>query len=200
MSGNINWYTLIPERDRRVVNAAAKWLSPVSWQWFVTLTFPWSVKGETADAKLKEWLNRTERTLRTRVCFVAGKERKPCAHGIEAPWHFHILVTAAVAIPQGLLAQSWMDLVSHGARHLRKDAAVEDSALVESYNQDRLGAEYALKSMNTCIGDWHFRWLELFHPRMKQTSSPNHIKNRQRARFGAQRGDEHCAPSGPHIR
>lgn len=59
-------YTLIPERDRMVVDAAAKWLRPIQWQWFVTLTFPWNVKGETADVKLKEWLNLIERALKTR--------------------------------------------------------------------------------------------------------------------------------------
>ena len=85
MNGNINWYTLLLEKDRIVVDATARWLRPVSWQWFVTLTFPWNVRSETADAKLKQWLNQIERTMRTRVCFVAGKERTPRSYGMEVP-------------------------------------------------------------------------------------------------------------------
>jgi len=43
----------------------------------VTLTFSWNVRGETADLKLKQWLNTVERELKARVCFVASKECKP---------------------------------------------------------------------------------------------------------------------------
>jgi len=77
MDGKYNWYTAIPERDRIVIDATAKWLRPVPWQWFVTLTFSWNVRGETADLKLKQWLNTVERELKARVCFVASKQCKP---------------------------------------------------------------------------------------------------------------------------
>ena len=188
MSTQHDWYTLIPERDRMIVDAAAKWLRPIPWQWFITLTFPWNVKGETADVKLKEWLNLIERTLKTRICFVAGKERKPHSLGMEVPWHFHLLVTSCIAIPQGLVERAWTDVVVPGARHLLKDGEVNGSVLVESYEHNRRGPEYCLKSLNSSNGDWSFRWLELFHPSMKQSGSPNHISIRQRARFVAQQG------------
>ena len=211
MNGINNWYTMIPERERQVVDATAKWLRPVPWQWFITLTFPWNVRSETADARLKQWLNQIERTLRTRVCFVAGKERKPRSHGMEVPWHFHLLVTAMVDLPKGLLENTWRDLVSRRGRRRRYDDAVgthlagddvllikdslrgqeskDDSVLVESYNDNRLGPEYCLKSISSCDGDWFFRWLELFNPRIKQTSSPSHSKIRTRARFATLRGE-----------
>src|ERR1019366_10219783 len=153
-------YTLIPERDRMVVDAAAKWLRPIQWQWFVTLTFPWNVKGETADVKLKEWLNLIERTLKTRVCFVAGKERKPHSYGMEVPWHFHILAMSLAAMPKGLLEESWRTLMSPAARRLleaeavndsiaAEDDPVDDSVVVEPYKHNRQGPEYCLKSLNT---------------------------------------------------
>jgi len=66
MDGKYNWYTAIPERDRIVIDATAKWLRPVPWQLFVTLTFSWNVRGETADLKLKQWLNTVERELKAR--------------------------------------------------------------------------------------------------------------------------------------
>jgi hypothetical protein len=200
MNGNINWYTLIPDRDRKVVDATAKWLRPVPWQWFVTLTFPWNVRSETADAKLKQWLNLTERTLRTKVCFVVGKERKPHSYGMEVPWHFHLLVTSMVDIPKELLVESWTTLVSPAARRQQEVEVVgsgalgevvpfDDSVVVESYKHNRLGPEYCLKSINNCNGEWCFRWLELFNPRIRQTSFPNHVKVRNRSRV-AEQNDE----------
>jgi hypothetical protein len=114
MDGKYNWYTAIPERDRIVVDATAKWLRPVPWQWFVTLTFSWNVRGETADLKLKQWLNTVERELKARVCFVASKECKPPSFGMEVPWHFHVLVAAQVSIPKELREGTWRHLVCPG--------------------------------------------------------------------------------------
>jgi hypothetical protein len=187
-----------------VVDATATWLRPVPWQWFITLTFPWNVISETADAKLKEWLNLVERTLRTRVCFVAGKERKPRSFGMEVPWHFHILATSLAAMPKKLLEESWRTLVSPAARRIREaeavndsvateDGPVDDTVVVESYNANRRGPEYCLKSLSTCHGDWCFRWLELFNPRIKHSSFPNHTKIRNRMRFDVQQGGSHAA-------
>jgi hypothetical protein len=61
---------------------------------------PVGCPSETADIKLKEWLNLVERTLLTRVCFVAGKERKPNSYGMEVPWHSRsMLFLIAVCAP-----------------------------------------------------------------------------------------------------
>jgi hypothetical protein len=170
------------------------------WQWFITLTFLWDVRSETADAKLKEWLNLVERTLRTRVCFVAGKERKPHSYGMEVPWHFHILAMSLAAMPKGLLEESWRTLMSPAARRLleaeavndsiaAEDDPVDDSVVVEPYKHNRQGPEYCLKSLNTYDGDWCFRWLELFNPPIRPTSFPNQSKSRSRMRFEAQQGE-----------
>jgi hypothetical protein len=85
MSEQGTWYTAIPKRDRAAVDAAAKWLAPVPWQYFVTLTFPWNVREETADSKFRQFMNTVERELRHSVCFVVGKERKPQSVGMEVP-------------------------------------------------------------------------------------------------------------------
>ena len=88
-------------------------------------------RSETADAKLKEWLNLVDRTLWSRVCFVACKERKPHSPGMEVPWHFHILVASLVAMPKKLLDESWRTLVSPAARRPQEAAAVNDSVAAE---------------------------------------------------------------------
>lgn len=187
MTESHNWYSKIGSHDRRVVDAVAKWLSPVSWQWFVTLTFAWNVRGETADLKLKQWLNTLERDLKARVCFVAGKERKPESHGMEVPWHFHLLIASEVAIPQLLLVNHWRRLTGRAVRRSGDEGYVDDSVVVESYEDNRRGTQYCLKSMNSCDGDWLFRWLELFNPYIKRTGTPSHLTIRQRARFSSKR-------------
>ena len=85
MSKEHLWYNLIPERDRQVVDAAAKWLRPVPWQWFVTLTLPWNVRSETADAKLKEWLNLIERTMRPGSALLSARNASHILTGWRCP-------------------------------------------------------------------------------------------------------------------
>jgi hypothetical protein len=59
----LEWCDQIPETERRTVDAYAKWLKPISWQ-FVTLMFPWNVRAETADHKFKERINVLEHGLK----------------------------------------------------------------------------------------------------------------------------------------
>ena len=182
------WYQIIPPQDRAAVDAVAEWLKPVDWQWFITLTFSWNVRAETADQKFKDWVNRVERDLRNRMCFVAGKERKPDSDGMKVPWHFHVLVTSLVPIPRSLLELHWTRLVGSGRSAIVDGVAVPESILAEAYGEHRMGPEYCLKSMNACLGEWQFRWLELFNPAItKQTSRPNHRTNVQRRRFAQQK-------------
>jgi hypothetical protein len=185
MTETNNWYTLIPENERQELDAIAKWLSPVPWQWFVTLTFSWNVRSETADLKLKRWLDAVESELRARVCFIAGKERKPDSHGMAVPWHFHLLATSDVAIPLELLVQKWKRAEGRARWSSGTQREKDEIVLVESFKQNSRGPEYCLKSINACGGDWFFRWLELFNPLMKQTGRPRHDKIRQRVRFEA---------------
>jgi hypothetical protein len=108
---------------------------------------------------------------------------------MEVPWHFHLLVTSTADIPAEILEQSWRQQVLSKARLLREAELDDDTVLVESYKHNRLGPEYCLKSINNCHGDWTFRWLELFNPRIKQTSCPSHRKIRNRARFAAEQDE-----------
>lgn len=184
----INWYKQIPYQDRQVVNAVAQWLRPIRWQWFVvTLTFSWRVTDETADGKLHNWLNAIERDLKTRVCFVAGKERKPESHGIECPWHFHILVTAQISLPKEMLERHWYRTIRRTAPSLSAQDDSDVPALVKPYHKHEMGLEYCLKMMNECNGEWQCRWLELFLPHQKRTIFPSSRRIRQRRRFLEQR-------------
>jgi hypothetical protein len=177
------WYDNIPAQDRPAVDALGSWLRPVPWQWFMTATFRWNVRSETADRKFEEWINLIERELRTRVCLVAGRERKPRSHGSKVPWHFHVLVTAATAIPDGMLAGHWKTVAGEGHKRVVDDKLVDEGILIERYQGHLKGPEYCLKSMNDCNGDWDSRWLRLFHSGIKGTTKPNHQTIRQERRF-----------------
>jgi hypothetical protein len=181
------WYTRIPYRDRLAVDAVSEWLRPIRWQWFVPLTFHWNVRAETADKRLRRWINLVERAVGNRMCFVAGMERVPSRDGIVVPWHYHLLVTAVPDLPNDLLENAWLDLNRLSKAKDEDDEHEDDSVLVRSYKRHSMGPEYCLKKMNDCHGDWLFRWLELFLPHQKQSSFPNARKIRQRKRFLQQR-------------
>src|ERR1700710_1098823 len=61
-------------RTRQFVESVADWARPIPWQLFVHLTFPWNVRSEAADSKFRAFVNDLEKHLKTRVCFIAGKE------------------------------------------------------------------------------------------------------------------------------
>jgi hypothetical protein len=169
-----DWYSRIPENEHRVMDAAARWLRPIPWQWFITLTFPWNVRDQTADRKFKELINFLEKSLGTSVCFVAGKESKPKVDGINVPWHFHVLMASHASIPSSAIEYFWKRLVGSG--HLREiDGKIEsESIMVEPYNENERGPEYCLKTMCDLRADWLFRRLELFIPNFGGPSKPNH--------------------------
>jgi len=177
------WYENIPKQDRPAVDALGSWLRPVQWQWFVTATFNWNVRSETADRKFEEWINLVERYLKTRVCIVVGKERKPRSHGREVPWHFHVLLAAATDIHPALLAKHWKAVAGEGHKRVVDGVVVDEGILIEPYQGHLSGPEYCLKSMNDCDGDWNSRWLRLFHPGIKGTARPTHRTLRQERRF-----------------
>ena len=187
------WYDEIQAQDRPAVNAVADWLRPVQWQWFVTATFSWSVKSETADRKLEEWINLVERDLKARICIVAGKERKARAHGTQVPWHFHVLVTALKQVPDTLLENHWKRVAGEGKKRIADGELVDEGILVEAYEAHRKGPEYCLKAMNECDGGWDSRWLRMFHPDIKGTSRPSHRSQRQARRF---KWEKRCVAPG----
>lgn len=194
------WYDSIPTQDRPSVAALASWLRPVRWQWFVTATFNWNVRSETADRKFEEWINLVEHELKTRVCVVFGKERKPRSCGLEVPWHFHVLVTAATDIPEEMLAFHWRTVAGEGHKFVVDGKVLDEGILVEPYESHLKGPEYCLKAMNDCNGEWDSRWLRMFHPEIKGTAKPNHQTVRQERRFREER--KRFAPafgSGPNC-
>lgn len=73
-------------RSRRgsvAVDEAARWLRPIPWQLFASLTFPWNVREETAVLKLRQFIDLLEKTYRCNVCCVGGQEAKSFRNGIR---------------------------------------------------------------------------------------------------------------------
>ncbi len=123
------WYNSIAARDKVVVNALAEWVRPIQWQLFVTLTFPWNVKDETADRKLATFLDQLECATKGRIGFLAGKESRSKT-GSAVPFHFHLLMTALEPISSELVESLWKRLV----RRSRSGSSEDDSVLVKPYS------------------------------------------------------------------
>jgi hypothetical protein len=186
MSRGGQWYTTLPRHQRRVVDAVAKWLRPVQWQWFVTITFPWNVRSETADKKLKALIDGLERHHRAIVGFVAGKESRSRHDGSRVPWHFHLLITSQVPISREAVECLWLGLIRRG---LQSDADFQnrrEHAKVEAYQAHERGPEYCLKTMSDETGDWYIHRLEHFLPGIPGAARPNHRTVRHQRRNAPQ--------------
>ena len=179
-----DWYSKIPNGDRKVVDATAEWLAPIPWQLFATFTFPWEVNALRADWYFKRVINELEKALRHRICYFAGRERKPRSVGSEVPWHFHVLLAAECPIPAKLVSDTWRSLVGIGNRTLTHPNG--DSVDLREFDPDKRGVEYCIKVLNDSHGDWSFRWLELFNIKMPRSGVMNHRKLRQLRRSAAQ--------------
>jgi hypothetical protein len=189
-----HWYTTLPKRKRRVVDAVAKWLRPVRWQWFISLTFPWKIRSETADMKLQALINSLERHHHAPVGFVAGKESRSRHDGSPVPWHFHLLITSHVPLSGEAIQCFWLDLIGRG---LQSDADIllrGEHVMVEPYHAHERGPEYCLKAMNEDTGDWYIHGLERYLPGIPGTARPNHRTVRRQRRNAAKR----TCPQNPH--
>jgi hypothetical protein len=165
-----DFYERLSVRDRIAVDALSKWLRPVPWQWFVTLTFPWNVKSETAVHKLWQYIDSLERHHRSRVCFVAGQESKPRQHGMSVPNHFHLLLASHARLPADALKALWFAQVTRCSSQERDN----ESILIEPYQAHQRGPEYCLKAINDTYGDWFIHRLEHFLPGAAGPGKPNH--------------------------
>ena len=184
-----DFYERLTVRGRIVVDALSKWLRPIGWQWFVTLTFPWNVKSETAAHKLRQYIDSLERHYRARVCFVAGQESKPRQHGMSVPTHFHLLLASHVPLSAEAIKALWLAQVTRCPSQDRDD----ESILIEPYQAHRRGPEYCLKSLNDASGGWYFHRLEHFLPGAAGPSKPNHQTVRS-----AKRNKQQMARLSPH--
>jgi len=184
-SGGLDWYSRIPYLDRRAVDAVAKWLRPIPWQWFVTLTFPWDVRDTTALRKLRLLLDALERHHKGDVCAVVGQESKPRRDGMRVPWHFHMLIASRNSISRECIETIWRGLVCRAAD--RK--GWEESVQVEPYEAGERGPEYCLKSMNDAFGDWHIHRLEAFLRYSPSKTNHRTIRGARRAQLRAAKLD-----------
>ena len=142
MKQQSNWCERLPGPEQATADAIAEWLSPIPWQLFITLTFPWNVTSETADRKLKEFINSLERDLKTRICYAAGRESQTKA-GYSVPWHFHVLLASLEAVPVALVEASWLRLVAR----IHADPGEQDCIDVQPFNSQLRGAEYIVKQI-----------------------------------------------------
>lgn len=77
------WLQRLSAQDRKAVDAIVHWIKPVPWRWFITLTFPWNVRWQTAVKKLRQFAQRLEEHTKARVCFVTGQESRPAQLGMN---------------------------------------------------------------------------------------------------------------------
>ena len=163
-----DWFQQIPAAQRVTVNAAAKWLKAIPWQWFITLTFPWNVRQETAAGKLRNFVNIIEQHLKSNVCIVAGMESKSRHSGERVPWHYHLLLASRATIPREAIVALWHGQVASRAAK----PSIADSVQADRYDKHQRGVEYCLKRMGDNSGDWLFRRLPIFMPYGPR--KPNH--------------------------
>jgi hypothetical protein len=180
MEQSATWYRRIQGSELETVNALAEWLNPIPWQLFATLTFPWNVTSETADRKLREFINCLEKTLRSRVCHIAARESESKT-GAAMPWHFHVLLASLETIPTHLVNSTWLKLVGRSASKPHQS----DLAHTLSFNSHMRAVEYLFKHV-TGETEWDMRLVELFHPSMEERRTLKYLSNRQKRRWDAQ--------------
>ena len=130
-------------RDRAIPEAVADLVRSIDWQLFVTLEFPWNVRSETADRKFKVLIDQLEREMRTRICYLVGKESRTKS-GAAVPWHFHSCLTALKPIAASQIESIWR-------RQVHRSKAAEDNGVVDirTYDPALPGVEYVTKLMST---------------------------------------------------
>jgi hypothetical protein len=166
---------------KETVAAIAAWVSPIRWQWFITITFPWNVREETAIKKLRELASVLAKAAHAHVCYLAGQESKSAHNGEQVPVHFHLVLTSHAPISKEAIEAAWSGLVGFG---MTPDQ-VRDHVLVEPYRPELPGIHYCLKDLNEDLADWYFYGLEYFLPGLPGPSRPNH-RTLRRARRAAE--------------
>jgi hypothetical protein len=154
-------------RDQAIADAIAELVRPIEWQYFVTVEFPWNVRPETADRKFNALINELERSMKTRIGFLVGKENRTKS-GAPVPWHFHCVLAALRPIDASKIEAIWCRLVH------RTKSPEQDVVLIEPYNAARRGVEYIVKMIGTLDADWDFNWLHLFNPAIEYTPKFDH--------------------------
>jgi hypothetical protein len=172
--------------------AVAEWLLPIRWQLFATLEFPWKAKPETATLKFDEMIDKMERTLRTRVCYVNASETRSKS-GAQVPLHIHASFTSARPIPHQLVAGIWNEGVG------RTNSVGGDLARVEPFNPAMGGIAYTVKLINDSDCEWGFRNLHLFNPNIQIEPKTDHVSLRLARRWQAQNAIS-CNQPGVFLR
>ena len=176
MEQPLTWYETIPAADRVGVDVMAKWLRRVQWQAFCTFEFTHRVSLPQGQEAFRLYINELERTLRARVTFVLGQERRSATPTRSAaPLHFHALMTSEVPLSPELMRTRWWSFAGRG-----KDGHTAD---IQEYVRGGRGEEYCLKFMNNVEGDWWHRNLGFYLPGMPGPRKGGHRSARACTRF-----------------
>lgn len=162
-------------------DAVANWLQPIRWQLFATLEFPWRARPETASRKFAELVDKMERSLRTRVCYVNATETRSKT-GAIVPLHFHAAFTAVRPISHQLVAGIWNASIG------RATSEAGDLALVEPYDLSRDGIRYITKLMADPDCGLDLRNVHLFNKAIAVEPKQDHVSLRSARRLIAQAG------------
>jgi hypothetical protein len=170
-------------------DAVANWLRPIQWQLFATLEFPWRARPETAGRKFAELVDKMERSLRTRVCYVNATETRSKTGSI-VPLHFHAAFTAVRPISHQLVAGIWNASVGRAA------SEAGDLAQVEPYDLSRDGIRYITKLMADPDCGLDLRNVHLFNKAIAVETKQDHASLRAARRLIAQAGVGSNSPRG----
>jgi hypothetical protein len=145
--------------DHNTAQDYADWINQIPWKLFCTFTFAWRVSDVQADKTFHEFINRLEHYLKCDVGYVRGDEKRFSGCGKPASGrHYHVLLTAAAPINPIYVELLWMSMAG-----TRQDLG---GAKVDCYQAQLNGPSYVMKMINHVHGDWGFRNLHLFHPKI----------------------------------
>jgi len=171
--------TYTPFRPSTLSRATAEWLRPVPWQLFATLEFPWNASHKTASRLFDSLINKLERFMRTRVCFLRALENRS-KRGERVPVHIHSALACLRPISPQLVSGIWFASVG------RPDSKESDLVEIESFDSSMSGVDYIVKQMGDPDCEWDIRNVHLFNPDVKPEPKSDHASLRSDRRWHQQ--------------
>ena len=113
---------------------------------------------------------------------MAGMENESKSTGTQVTRHFHVLMTARHPIPESLAKQTWREMVGLGRKDILHPEGT--SIVLKALDPTRPAVEYCLKFADHCQGEWFFRWLEIFNPKIPRSALHRERRRRRRSAGG----------------
>ena len=165
-----------------IQQAQALYMSRFTWHFYLTLTFSWDIRAESARRRLLSYLRFIEDTkVKAPLSCLIAEETKESGLGQAAGRiHFHILVRCARRISVAAFQTLWEQ------SHFGGNRTAGPSAWVVPYNREISATYYLFKDLNKRFFEWSVRNLDLnaaVRPRSFSTSSRQRRRlRRDRAR------------------